>query len=973
MFNALIVSIAEGVIISCGKNLFGKISLWLKKGKIKEELETKLCSMINSKHGDEIYFNSLDSFLTEERFSKKIISYCFQPAESPFNSINAYINYLSIKFTDKKPEYLYVKSRIFQDLLSLSKVIFEIINDYTGNETARLVITNLGDKFDEQLAQLSQQNEKIYNLLSERLPKTDNTTVDFDNQDSINLYKASLVSRYVNHTHYLSRNIYTENDTAQTSVQCLLKDKRIVLLGEPGSGKTYEAVNLLKVVCTDADFEKYIPIYMNLVEYGVAHNSISEYIQKQLKNYFGIISEEKITQILATDKLVIILDGVDEITQEDNRVKFYADINQLLSYTNAYYYITSRTNPYHRNIDNIVEYKIESLTEEQICAELQKNGVNIDIDKQYKALFSNPLFLQIGIKVLKTSSGKIYNKSQLFNAYIEEVCYKRDQKKQLAKRVETNYYKMLMSIGDLAFNTFEKTFLSIAEFDEFFGSKDKDYTTNNICDVFRIDIFKIGENIMFSHKQFKEYFAAYYLVKKYNVNKNRELYYSLMKNEIWQEVMVFAAGLIADIDNQNMFLDMILESNLRTYLDCLKHKNDLSDSYAKLSHQEYARTYLKTLYDSYTLLIESYFANIHKQFPPFKSKEESRENNKKMCLIGSMTEDRKHLHFWFDWMDISEETVQLYDKSDMPAAFKDMEKRAIMEGRNIITQGVNLERSNLMGDSARQVAINIAYDSIKKILEKYRLYESDYIMYEKLCSQTKNIKLLRDKSIAEIAEWATDYVRKTYEAFDSSNGATLAGIHYNKVDVINLMNIANYLDTRNGTHESLALPQPDLPLTSGWIWDVYSNERVQERLRAFFLWRQISFHEMVENNFPRMKDYFPLCKDYPYRYRIHLKYKDTNEYASRPSITYYHICVKDDEDKTPEIITTEPYPNINNEEIFNLIMSSYSSNGKEIESFSVAESGFDLTLTSNHSGANMPLASVVYDDLKSNFKKLFEK
>lgn len=973
MFNALIVSIAEGVIISCGKNLFGKISLWLKKGKIKEELETKLCSMINSNHGDEIYFNSLDSFLTEERFSKKIISYCFQPAESPFNSINAYINYLSIKYTDKKPEYLYVKSRIFQDLLSLSKVIFEIINDYTGNETARLVITNLGENFDEQLAQLSQQNEKIYNLLSERLPKTDNTTVDFNDQDSINLYKASLISRYVNHTNYLGRNIYTENDIAQTSVQCLLKDKRIVLLGEPGSGKTYEAVNLLKVVCTDVDFERYIPIYMNLVEYGVAHNSISEYIQKQLKNHFGIISEEQITQILATDKLIIILDGVDEITQEDNRVKFYADINQLLFYTNTYYYITSRTNPYHRNIDNVVEYKIESLTEEQICAELQKNGVNIDIDKQYKALFSNPLFLQIGIKVLKTSSGKIYNKNQLFNAYIEEVCYKRDQKKQLAKRVETNYYKMLMSIGDLAFNTFEKTFLSIAEFDEFFGSKDKDYTTNNICDVFRIDIFKIGENIMFSHKQFKEYFAAYYLVKKYNVNKNRELYYSLMKNEIWQEVMVFAAGLIADIDNQNMFLDMILESNLRTYLDCLKHKNDLSDSYEKLSHQEYAINYLKTLYNSYTLLIESYFSNIYKQFPPFKSKEESEENKKKVCLIGSMSEDRKHLYFWFDWMDISEETIQLFDKADMPTAFKDMEKRAIWEGRNIITQGVNLERSNLMGDSARQVAINIAYDSIKKILEKYKLYESDYILYEKLCSQTKDIKLLRDKSITEIAEWATDYVGKTYEAFDSSNGAILAGIHYNKVDVINLMNIANHLASRNGTHERLALPQPDLPLTSGWIWDVYSNERVQERLRAFFLWRQISFHEMVENNFPRMKDYFPLCKDYPYRYRIHLKYKDTNEYASRPSITYYHICVKDDEDKTPEIITSEPYPNINNEEIFNLIMSSYSSNGKEIESFSVAESGFDLTLTSNHSGANMPLASVVYDDLKSNFKKLFEK
>lgn len=184
---------------------------------------------------------------------------------------------------------------------------------------------------------------------------------------------------------------------------------------------------------------------------------------------------------------------------------------------------------------------------------------------------------------------------------------------------------------------------------------------------------------MFSHKQFKEYFAAYYLVKKYNVNENRELYYSLMKNEIWQ-VMVFAAGLIADIDNQNMFLDMILKSNLRTYLDCLKHKNDLSDSYEKLSHQEYAINYLKTLYNSYTLLVESYFSNIYKQFPPFKSKEESEENKKKVCLIGSMSEDRKHLYFWFDWMDISEETIQLFDKSDMPTAFKDMEKEQYGKG-----------------------------------------------------------------------------------------------------------------------------------------------------------------------------------------------------------------------------------------------------------------------------------------------------
>ncbi len=104
-----------------------------------------------------------------------------------------------------------------------------------------------------------------------------------------------------------------------------------------------------------------------------------------------------------------------------------------------------------------------------------------------------------------------------------------------------------------------------------------------------------------------------------------------------------------------------------------------------------------------------------------------------------------------------------------------------------------------------------------------------HILYEKLCAQTKGIKLLKDKSIHEIATWSTNHVQKAYENVDSSHGGILAGVHYNRVDVINLMNIANYLDSRGGTHEKLSLPQPDLPLKSGWVWSVYSNERVKDR------------------------------------------------------------------------------------------------------------------------------------------------
>ena len=58
MLEGVIVSIFEGVIISCGKTFFQKLSLILKSHKIKKELKKKMNSLILDSQGNAEYFNA---------------------------------------------------------------------------------------------------------------------------------------------------------------------------------------------------------------------------------------------------------------------------------------------------------------------------------------------------------------------------------------------------------------------------------------------------------------------------------------------------------------------------------------------------------------------------------------------------------------------------------------------------------------------------------------------------------------------------------------------------------------------------------------------------------------------------------------------------------------------------------------------------------------------------------------------------
>ena len=56
-----------------------------------------------------------------------------------------------------------------------------------------------------------------------------------------------------------------------------------------------------------------------------------------------------------------------------------------------------------------------------------------------------------------------------------------------------------------------------------------------------------------------------------------------MSYENWQEVMVFVAGMIENLEQQKTFFELLLNKNLQTYIECTKYGNDLSNQLLKLT------------------------------------------------------------------------------------------------------------------------------------------------------------------------------------------------------------------------------------------------------------------------------------------------------------------------------------------------------------------------------------------------------
>lgn len=969
-----LVSALTDLIIELGKGAFSGIKGKIKIYFIKKKLKENIFNEILKKYGDMCFYNDLDHFLTNNDVICSIIRNCYDTSISEYKSKSQMITYYVQLYVEQHPEYRRYHYEVKNIIQKYFDIIYRSLNK-SNNDDIRIV-GNIAKELSAELSSELQDIKLMIGTLDKKIDGISNVSETGEDIIFIDDYRTHLLCLYPTYPadQYIERKIYPrdESDKKTDALDILLNEKNILVLGEAGYGKTYEAITLIQKACSNENTRNLIPVFLPLQEYGLLYLDIISGIKHKLSPF----SEGDIDKIIETKlrngEFLLVFDGIDDISQDIFRTKFHVDFKNLSAqYTNNYFFVTSRFNRYNGELGEKQQYNLTGINEQTIREELHKEGIYANIPHHYYELFSNPFFLSVGKTVLKKNASRaIFNRSKLFEELFQKLYGGISQQSTQVENIPLTYSDAISILGNLAFHTFLTPSYSYMEFDQQISKIVNENKVNVVNSFVCSGLFKIQDKVNFAHKLLKEYCAAYYLIQKFPLSENFDMYLNLIEKDEWKEVFIFAGGIFTNPQLQDDFLDFVMEYNFPLYVECVKAKSDI----VQLEDSNNTNRILSQIFKTYRFIITRYFKPIERCFDPAPSREFfEEEENKKIGIIGCLSEDEKYLSYWFDFIQKSENDVQCITKQKLKDYYADSEKSAILNRRNFSSYGINMELSGLTVESGRNIAIDIIKKQLNDLIEKRQLIESKFLLCERISCYQKKLKLLRE--IDNLVEMQIIIDGLINEALATS--PNMVGYSYNGVELFPLRDLLHCLNQANIELEEHILPREDVPFPSSgscFVWDLYSKEQKELRLSMFFYYHEISYLDMVEYNFPNLKKYFKRFNDAPYQVIVEINHKEDiepHDFYSQPLVHYYYIASATSDIPLPEIRRVNEDEFTSHDEIFKTIRESYEIQGRTANRLSTASTGFTITTTSRHSGSNSPLAEYVYDSIKESLSEIF--
>jgi len=281
--------------------------------------------------------------------------------------------------------------------------------------------------------------------------------------------------------------------------QLNLSNFGVVVLGNPGSGKSHELRDFAIELWENRDIKNNIPKFRILKNF-ISESNFSDLLPKNYKKI---------------SNLTIILDGIDEIhdiTSFATKFRFFLYDNQEhIESSNLKFIVSCRTNIYHNHIKNIEGFDVCFLNEipENLAVNFLLNKFDLDITKderfsywKFRDILQSPFYLELLGKHYNETSEILLNKSKLLEAYVENRL-KEDEKIKYLNDSTFSKAEILEQSKRIALSmeAMQKSVISTGESTGIIEKK-VDLSKNSLLQQ------NIDETWSFEHKNIQEYLVA---------------------------------------------------------------------------------------------------------------------------------------------------------------------------------------------------------------------------------------------------------------------------------------------------------------------------------------------------------------------------------------------------------------------------------------------------------------------------------
>ncbi|MBD0263290.1 MAG: NACHT domain-containing protein, partial [Tolypothrix sp. Co-bin9] len=228
------------------------------------------------------------------------------------------------------------------------------------------------------------------------------------------------------------------------ALEAVKKYPKLMILGKPGAGKT-TFLKYLAIRCIGGEFEPHlVPIFVSLKNFAEVVNKtgllefITQFVQASQFSLEDSQQDANIKQLLIHGRMLILLDGLDEVKEQDS-IRVFNEIRDLSDrFSENQFAITSRIVAVEYIFEQFTEVEIADFSDQQIVEfavkwfeikeplETEELLKKLQQNKRIQELATTPLLLTLVCLIFEEIANLPTNRSELYKEAVYVLLKKWD-------------------------------------------------------------------------------------------------------------------------------------------------------------------------------------------------------------------------------------------------------------------------------------------------------------------------------------------------------------------------------------------------------------------------------------------------------------------------------------------------------------------------------------------------------------------